>query len=116
MCSICETLLSMPDKRRNRSPTIQLSIKRNAMSRLRSHNGWRCGCNLRVCFTVGWIFVVARQISARSSQWKNPHNFRYPDDPGILVARNLFREDEKQFSVRREEIRFRAPPIKGGFL
>src|SRR6266550_1976132 len=76
MVSVCERLLSTPDKRRNCALTIQHSIKRNATSRLRSHSGWRFGCKLQSCLMIGWIFVVARQISARSSQPKNPGKFQ----------------------------------------
>src|SRR6267143_2434775 len=79
MCSVCERLLSKPDKGRNCSPTIQLSIKRNATSKLRSPDGWRFGCKPPVFLTIGLIFVVARQISARSSQWKSSRNFRSHD-------------------------------------
>src|SRR5947209_18820849 len=104
MRSICETLQSMPDKRRNCSPTIQLSIKRNATSRLRSHNGWRFGCNLPVCLTIGWIFVVARQISARSSQWKSPCNFRLQDGSRNTDCQTVLRKQEIEFQCGGELI------------
>src|SRR5436853_2865357 len=97
MCGVCGTLLSTPDKRRNCALTIQLSIKRNATSRLSSHNGWRFGCNLPHCLTIGWIFVVTRQISARSSQWKSPCNFRLHDGSRNTDCQTVLRKQQIEF-------------------
>src|SRR2546426_2805593 len=101
MCDVCGTLLSMLDKRRNCALTIQLSIKRNATSRLRSHNGWRCGCKPQLCSTIGWIFVVARQISARSSQWKSPRNFRSHDGYRNAACSRVLRKQQIELNAER---------------
>ena len=47
--------------------------------------------------TIGWIFVVARQISARSSQWKSPRNFRLHDGSRNTDCQTVLRKQQIEF-------------------